>query len=152
MEPYGVTLFCEDIRYEGSTQLTLVGVFTGDIMLHQVPVTIPKLGVVTRFNLPWDCTANKVVWKIFFPGDPADTPGFQVEMDIRELLTGNRKHIPTTAIDDDINLSHNFQQQIVLSPVQIKQSGFIKVRISVDDQLVKAGAIRVAVTSLDMST
>lgn len=147
MEPYGITLFCEDVRNEASSQITLVGVFPGDITLSQVPIVIPKLGVVTKLNLPWDFSADTAVWKIYFPGDPADAPGFQLEMNIRELLAENRKNAPTLDIDDDVVLSHNFQQQIVLSPVQIKQSGYIKVRISVGDRLVKAGAVRVSIVT-----
>jgi len=47
-----VALFCEDIREEKSGTTTLVGVFSDNIEVPQLPMNFPKLAVYTRIIFP----------------------------------------------------------------------------------------------------
>ena len=51
--PYGITLFCDDIRSEqGGGQLTLVGSYIGGMVIKGFPATLPKFGFFVTFVEP----------------------------------------------------------------------------------------------------
>lgn len=52
-DPYGITLFCDDIRAEVGGKLTYVGHYTGDLIVHSnAPAVLPKLVAVTQLVIP----------------------------------------------------------------------------------------------------
>lgn len=62
-----VALFCEDVRVEASGQETLVGLFSDNLSIAELPTTMPKLAVYIRFNCTVDFTIENLSFKMILP-------------------------------------------------------------------------------------
>lgn len=53
-EPFGYTIFCDDIREEVGNKLTLVGVYTDrmGVQTETLPIAIPVFGLLARVFVP----------------------------------------------------------------------------------------------------
>ncbi|MGX7708986.1 DUF6941 family protein [Methylobacterium sp. Gmos1] len=137
--PYGTTIFCEDIRQEVGGSLTIVGAIQKNIIIPEFPVIIPKFGMMTVVVLPRDKPKNlDINLQIFIPGDE-DIPTISHPSHVRtEDIMTERDHS-----DLDVPPHYKLLQHIVLSPFEIKQEGFVKVRLNINGETIKAGAIRI---------
>ena len=153
-EAYGITTFCEDIRPDRDGQVTFVGVFTTGLRVIELPATLPKLGVYVSVVVPRTDVIEKLVTKLYFPGDDPQEPSWVSEADLGEAM----RDLPQLAetrpqfLDPDVDMSHKLDQNVLFSPVTIKTEGYIKVRVEIAGRLIKAGTLkveRVAPPSLD---
>jgi hypothetical protein len=54
-EPYGVTIFCDDVRDELFNKKTLIGVYTGELLIGgEFPALLPTFGMMTILS-PLKC-------------------------------------------------------------------------------------------------
>ena len=143
MEPFGISLFCEDIREEVGGKKSLMGVFDADLVVSHFPIVIPKLAVLIRLIVPGDLAAGALTWKVYFPGDQSDAPAFKVEESITESESRGSREPSADWRDGDVTPVQEFNQSAIFSPVRIKHEGLIKVRVDVGDITVKAGVLRV---------
>jgi len=55
LPPFGITIFCDDIRNEIGGKISMIGCYTGDMLISAVPpVAIPILCGVVHIRLPVD--------------------------------------------------------------------------------------------------
>lgn len=144
-EAYGITTFCEDIRLELNGQITFVGVFTQGLHVTELPATIPKLGIYVSIVVPRSDPIDRLVTKIYFPGDNPTEPSWISEAEIGEVMR-KRPHLNEAReafFDPDVEMPHKLDQNVLLSPVTIKLEGYIKVRIEIAGRLIKAGTLKV---------
>ena len=82
--------------------------------------------------------------QIFFPGLPAGKPTFEIEMlpEAQQHLYAVAEPLPEATILD-IEPAQLINQQIVLSPAQFNEEGFVRVRLSIGALIIKAGALRI---------
>lgn len=143
MEPFGISLFCEDIREEVGGKRSLMGVFDTDLIVPHFPIVIPKLAVLIRLIVPSDFVVGVLTWKIYFPGDKIESPAFKTEGNLVESELEDPGAQPEDWQDEDVTTVREFDQGAVFSPVRIKHEGLIKVRVDVGGITVKAGVLRV---------
>lgn len=50
---FGVSIFCDDIRYEQGNKVSLMGCYGPELHVHTpLPVVLPKLGVLVQARFP----------------------------------------------------------------------------------------------------
>jgi hypothetical protein len=74
---------------------------------------------------------------IFLPHDKGDRPSLTGRIEIPDMPTP-----PTTPELLDVDQSYMFNGRIVVSPLEIREEGYIRVRANFDGEIVKIGALR----------
>ena len=144
MEPYGYSIFCEDIREEKDGKRTLVGVFQDGLFVQQFPIIIPKLAIITNLVLSSGVKIQNFDWSIYFPGDDGAKPSFIAKTEAEAPFEEPQGvDTPNEWRDDEVIKIQRLTQSVVFSPVQLLKPGLIKVRAVVGDNLIKAGVLRV---------
>ncbi len=140
MEPLGLTLFCDDIRFEQSSKITFVGAYGPEMLVAgSFPILLPKLGFYVQLRLPPLSSPPSEI-NIYLPGSETDEPAFTTNIapPATEELEKTKTGMPpgTTAI-----LSTNVP--ILLGPTIILAEGLIKVRVICGETIIKAGTLKV---------
>jgi hypothetical protein len=65
-----IGVFCEDIREEQSGQHTLVGIFSDNVNIPELPLFMPKLAIYIRINLDPAISTRTITTKLKVPGGP----------------------------------------------------------------------------------
>ena len=139
-QSYGVTTFCDDIRNEASGDVTIVGAKNGDFRLPTFPIVLPKFGVSCSIVCkPLSVGHHQVVTMVFLPGD-GQKPSININgnINVSEEAAASYK-----SNDPDIPAHSKITTQFVLSPIELKHEGEIKVRALLDGELIRAGTIKV---------
>jgi len=134
-----IGLFCEDIRQEIGGQVSLIGIFPRDIVVPQMPIIIPKLGLSLMFNFPLDQIPLSIRMKIVAPWSPE--PLFEIAHD------GFRDAAMTVKRVNDAGIGGRTFH--ILSPFMIQEPGIIRVLITIDGEDISAGSIEIALASPD---
>lgn len=140
MEPLGITLFCDDIRFEQTQKITFVGAYGPEMLVvGNLPTVLPKIGFYVQLRLsPNSPPPSKI--NIYFPDSSDDAPAITVDIappkqsEIEKTAKG--LGAGTVAI-----LSTNVP--ILLGPTMINSEGLIKVRVVCGDTIIKAGTLKV---------
>lgn len=118
--------------------VTIVGALMTNLDVPSFPIILPKFGIVTTVTLPrTNVEKYNIKLQIFIPGDGMKPT---VELDsslIPERPPENEKR------DPDIPPHVKIVQHLGLSPLELKEPGFIKVRVLINDMMIKAGVIRI---------
>jgi hypothetical protein len=142
MEPFGTTLFCDDIRFESFNKTSLIGLYGYEMLLFgNFPAQLPKLGMFCclRFHKSQKVSGIKI--QIYFPGDVEESPshtqevGFQFEADNFPL--------PDPAEYPDPSEYYGFNHPFLFSPVIIKQPGYVRIRATAGSNRIKAGSLKI---------
>ena len=133
---HGVTLFCEGIRDEQNEQKTLVGVYTGDLVVQGgFPVVLPTLAIYITLVEPWQEAKGPLNLKVLVPGENGDEVVSDTNLahDRRDDAGGG------TAKPECLYSMLSFR----LSPLLIQQGGHIRVRAYKGDHEIKLGSLLV---------
>jgi len=145
MEPYGITIFCDDIREELNGKISLIGCYGPDLQFFgNAPVVLPKLAFHIIVRLPCDKPIPPLKLIVFFPGDKDEQPTMLVELPVPE----NLKQEPESGLEPNVLIpdgmrTYILRQHFILSPVQITQEGFIRVRLMYGDDKIRLGVLKV---------
>jgi hypothetical protein len=144
MDPFGYSIFCDDIRVEIDQKLTFVGAYSAAMVVHgQFPATLPKLGFSITLFEPIELAkarTEEVIVNIYLPNDPDDKPTFtinlppnpdQVELDERECA------------NEDGPLLMIMNANLISAPLVIKGPGLIKVRALYGGKVIRLGSLKV---------
>jgi hypothetical protein len=138
--PFGYTEFCDDIRMEVGGKYTLVGVYQGEMKVMGVlPVLIPRLAMAIHyFEKPGEGT-EPLELRVFRPTDSESAP-------TQRIAIPPRTHgLPPVAEGEDPRANLNFFIQF--APLEIKQPGFVRVRMKKGDDIVRLGSLRVTLAT-----
>src|SRR5215469_71646 len=84
--PTGHTVFCDDIRYEVSGKITLVGVYAGEMgFVGEFPVTLPKLCLRIIYTEKPNESDEPVEVRVYLPGDPNEAPTYKLELPRQQI-------------------------------------------------------------------
>lgn len=130
-EPYGYTIFCDDIREEVGSKLSYMGIYMGSLhVVSAQAVLLPKLAVAMTLVIPSGTSVNTL------------------EFLLRREVNGNEEMLfsanpdsktPPAAKDRVTKISMNIQ----LSPFPIDASCILKARANLNGEEVKIGALEV---------
>ena len=83
-EPFGCTIFCDDIRTELFNKVSLMGVYGFELLLFgDFPAVLPKLGIFSRHDFIGRSRSMGADVIVYFPGDMEDKPTFSQHIDVR---------------------------------------------------------------------
>jgi hypothetical protein len=150
MEPFGTTIFCDDIRFEQQGTLSLIGCYGPDlIVFSEFPVALPKLGLLVQLRLP--INIEPVVGlriAIYLPGDEADHPTIKHELPpIPEVQPDVLADVEK---DKDIQKLMSINYPFLHSPFVLPKEGRIKVRALIGDKIIRIGTLKI--TRKDLPT
>lgn len=143
--PSGYTIFCEDIRHEDNGKAIFIGVYNGDIVLpsdSEFPATLRSLAFHISYMERPDESTDLVEFLIYLPGQHNE-PARRIP-----IFSGPRPPVSTDMVSDrpesegrDPILS--LRVNVVVSPIELQQTGEIRVRAQVGDDVVKLGSLQV---------
>ncbi|MBI3439005.1 MAG: hypothetical protein HY054_10255 [Proteobacteria bacterium] len=132
-EPWGYTLFCDDVREEITGKYSLIGVYRQDLIIQgTLPAKLSKLCLVVNYVQPANAPKLPLTLKVFLPG--VETP-ISIDVDLSQ--------IPDQAIEDPENQQIKFQAVMALADLLLQEAGTIKVRVYRNDVEIKCGGIKV---------
>jgi hypothetical protein len=135
---YAHTIFCDDVRQEVGGKMSLMGIYTGDLLVPQQPWVLPKLCVVTTVVTPSDkpfetlviriATANTVLLEQELPSDAINQ--------IQSALKKNTDPAdPCSKMAVVVNLA--------IAPLAIDSSFTVKVMAIADGEELNSGRLKV---------
>lgn len=146
-QPYGMTVFCDDIRHEITGQVNYIGCYQGAIFVPSFPISLPKFAFGIWLYEPKELATKRtfgIPIQIYLPGDPDSEPAIAGEI---PSSNPNQPSV-TTALrlpeDPDVPPYIVANIAIVLAGLQLRERGRIKVRANYDGQTVRLGTIAVA--------
>ena len=133
-------LFCDDIRFELGNKHTYVGCYDAEIVLPELPFVLPKFCISVELHLrefPLDETPIEL--RIFLPGDQPNSPSISSSGVLPKVTP------PQPEPDDPFDAKPilRVRQNILLSQVEIKAIGSIRVRILLGTDELRAGSLQV---------
>lgn len=140
MEPLGITIFCDDIRFEQTNKITLVGCYGPEMLvIGEIPFPQPRLGMYVQLRLPAGSLSPSKIF-VYFPWEEDEKPA--VVVDISEPSAENVKISQEPASSDIIRLLAT-NVPILIGPLLIKSEGLIRVRVQCGDKIIKAGTLKI---------
>jgi hypothetical protein len=134
-EPYGVTIFCDDIRQEMGGKTSLIGCYGANMVVPvPFPLVLPKLGIDVSYYLPIELPWKPIELCVFFPGDEEDKPSISAGID----------EPPKRRSEEDSENNYlRLNLRTVLGPITISQAGRIRSIAVRDGQVTRLGSLRV---------
>ena len=137
-QSWGTTIFCEDIRAEIGGKITLVGIYTGELISQApFPLVLPKFGFwINYFEVPRSMSGDGKLY-ISLPGDPKPS----IESDIlMEQFRSQGGHKADTD-DPEVDLWNRLLMPIVVAPLVLKEPGRMLVRLHFGETVIRLGAL-----------
>jgi hypothetical protein len=136
-QPHGYTIFCDDVRQEIGGKISLIGIYSSNLIVHsEFPVTLPKFVMAVSYIEPREFAASEnLIIRAYLPGDNEDHPSAQAEVSITKAKEENGQVQPDHLV--------NIRAFIMLSPMTIKETGKIKVRAIRNNETIKLGTLRI---------
>lgn len=72
--PYGITVFCDDLRQEMNGKDIYIGVYGQLILFDKYPITVGRLNVCSFIICKKENFERPVRYKIYYPGDKDGLP------------------------------------------------------------------------------
>jgi len=133
-------LFCDDIRFEVGNKLTYVGCYDVEIVLPELPFVLPRFCVSVELHLrefPLDETPIEL--RIFLPGDQPAAASISSSGVLPKVMPPQ----PDPEDPFDAKPILRVRQNILMSQVEIKEAGSIRVRIMWGKEELRAGSLQV---------
>lgn len=138
IKPYGITIFCDDIRDEVSGKKSLIGTYFGEMVVNgQFPALVPMFAMSIIYLEPIDSPVTPVSIKVLVPGDEGEQ---EVLLDVD--LPEDRPQRPP-GDTDPLAQFRSHMLAFKVSPLFIKASGHIKVRAYLGDEEIRLGSLRI---------
>lgn len=142
-EPYGTTIFCDDIRHEVNGKLTLVGCYSAVLNFNgPAPGLLPTFAALVNIRIPKLINFNTIKLRVLKEGGSEVDEIFEMEVGVDEKAKRAAFEGEDTKNKEEKILSMTFPLQ--WSPLEVKKSGFIKVRAHLDDgKEIRLGALKI---------
>ena len=142
-EPYGVTTFCDDIRFEMNGKLTLVGCYSNELNFSGPPPgLLPVFAALVNIRIPINVKFKSIKIRII------KEEGGDVSQILEAEINAEEEKIETIVENEELD---DVEERIISltfpcrwSPLSLKEEGFLKVRAYIDeDQEIRLGALKI---------
>ncbi|WP_143595019.1 hypothetical protein [Thioclava sp. DLFJ4-1] len=142
-EPYGTTIFCDDIRNEVNGKLTLIGCYSGDMnFTNPGPATLPTFSALVNIRIPKTTIFRSL--KLHVIKEEGDQKQDILTADLDPDEEDLRRIISEAEKQDKDGTMISLTLPCRWSPLPISESGFIKVRAYLDgEKEIRLGALKV---------
>ena len=149
MELLGITIFCDDIRFEHNGKITLVGCYGPEMLISDpLPVVLPRLGMLVQLRMPAGSSSPSQIL-VYMPDSKDDQPAVVSEIGPPNADNIERSKQPPGS---DIVPLLATNVPILLGPLLISSEGLIKVRVKCEDKIIKCGTLKIRCVKNDVST
>lgn len=145
-EPYGVSLFCDDIRYEANGKTSYIGVMGSTMEISKAPpILLPLFHIATTVTIP-DMKPPKLLRFVVF------IKTHEKEKTLSEIVVeqvDSNEELPDSpyvdaTFDDSVQVVARFQAVHTFSPLKLESNCLLMARVFIDDDPpVKCGTLRV---------
>lgn len=142
-EPYGTTLFCDDIRHETRGKLTLIGCYSSELNFSAPqPGLLPTFAALVNIRIPRAVKFNSIKVSVLKEEGADITKIVETAIDVPESSNnGVSEDITSGEINDIVTY---ITLPLQWSPLSFKEPGFIKVRAYLDgDREIRLGALKI---------
>jgi hypothetical protein len=139
---WGFSLFCDDIRAEVGGKMSIMGTYQADIIFptnQDFPLTLPKFCILIKYYEVLDVFTDDIAISVFLPGDVKDAPTIVLPISRLSLAKPTFPY----PLEDDQERVFNITFPLALSPLTIKQEGFVKVRAKCGSTTTNLGSLMV---------
>jgi len=142
-EPYGTTLFCDDIRHEVNGKMTLVGCYSSELNFNgPQPGVLPTFAALVNIRIPVSAEFNSIKLSVLKEEGDETTEIFGADIEVTKKEKSKALQDLSTESTEEKILSMTVPLQ--WSPLPVKESGFIKVRAYLDGgKEIRLGALTV---------
>jgi hypothetical protein len=142
---YGHTIFCDDVRQEVNSKISLMGVWPPVILVHGTfPFIVPKLCMSVYFyelqKLAF-VREDEVPILVFGPGQTIDNPNLRAMVPVasKELIDAATKE-PTYGSQEPLYAIGNII--LMAAPFVIQEPGWVRVRAIYRKDVLSLGSLR----------
>lgn len=146
MSRSAAAFFCEDIRQEEGNKLSYMGIFSGDMILPDLPAVLPKFCVVIRVVTPADQPLSQLKILVItnedtlFESDvPQETLRTKYLARVNTALPLPDPHDYRAPYPSNVRLFH-----LTFTNVAFDSETAVMVRLVTEAEILRAGAIRVS--------
>jgi hypothetical protein len=146
--PSGYTVFCDDIRQEVGNKMSMMGVYSSALLTPEpFPIVLPKLCMFVTYMEVKGTETEPLSFSVYMPGDDDETPTFNY---VFEEIVEVRANAPHAPIPDGVDIPSHAESvlpikfPVIISPVEIREPGFVRVRAQIGDRIYKLGSLLVA--------
>jgi hypothetical protein len=146
-EPFGFSIFCDDIRNEVGGKNSYIGVYISNLLVPAFPIALPKFCIVVNLCEPramaevrdWNVTLN-----VHLPGDEDGKPTIAAMIPPVPKEASDQVSSSSLPDDPDVPKVMVMSAGFILAPLMLKEPGRIKVRaIYKDGGILRLGNVRV---------
>lgn len=119
------TTFCDDIRHEVNGKLSLIGVYSGQMLVPSFPVILPQLCLVIVVLTPVEQPFQKLILRVL----KDDTVLIEGEIPQTELPKAGSTSVVNDGDTGAPGRLLSVQSQIVISPFAVEGPCILRVRV-----------------------
>jgi len=121
--PYLHAIYCDDIRLELGSKQSLMGVYTGELLVPRFPATMAKLCAIIEMHLPSETTVESFKIECYLE----DKVLARTEMDVADLhaMQNDPVNLPKKKEWMMMAVSFIFSPLIVEGNTKIRASAFV---------------------------
>lgn len=136
LEAYGVTIFCDDVRYEIAGKQSFIGVYNSEMTVFgQAPATLPMLCAVINLIIPNSLPVEKAVLQLKSKSEDDD----------EVILMEGDIELPADRIPVNDGRVTSLRLNLAMPNFQVIKDTTIFSRAYIDDKEVKLGSIAIKI-------
>lgn len=140
MARYLHTIYCDDVRLEVGNKQSLMGIYSGDLLVPVFPVTLPKLCIVVNLVTPIDKPLKELTIRVTKDDEiliEAPITDEQLSKPQLNIIENGEKG------DPDRRICFNFT--LMLTPFSIEKECVLRVRAVTESGEFKGNGLRIKI-------
>ena len=143
MGRYLHTIYCDDVRIEVGNKQSLMGIYSGELLVPEFPIALPKLCIVVNLVTPIDKPLKELTIKITQNNETlieVPVTGEQLTQPQSSIIENGEKDNP------DRRIALNFT--LMLAPFSIEKECILRVRAVTESGELKGNGLRIKIGQL----
>jgi hypothetical protein len=123
--------FCDDVRLEVGNKFSLMGCYSGELIVPSMPTALPKLCAEVRLVTPIDRPFEKAILRAYLNDEVVG----ELDLPVQEA----KKKIP---VSDGTTKVMTFRAIMNFSPFMIEREGALRIEVETEEGALKGGRLK----------
>lgn len=143
--PYGITVFCDDIRHEINGKMMLIGCYSAEMNFNgPAPGVLPTFGALVNVRIPKGIRFGSFVLKVFKDDRDGTVEMFSVDAEVPEKTFEDIETLNDNGVTEGAEKVLSLSMPVQWSPLVLNGPGMIRVRVILDTgQEIRAGSLKI---------
>lgn len=128
---YVAVYFCDDVRQEVGNKFSLMGCYSGELLVEKLPAALPKLCAEVRIVTPIERPFEKAIMRAYLNEDVLG----ELELPVQDA----KKSMPVL---DEITTRMTMRAIMNFSPFLIEREGVLRIEVETEEGVLKGGRLR----------